>query len=258
MEVTLLNPEQIQNIFKEWGNFACECYATDKKYAERVGQKCFESEHFSGSRTEYFKFKIEDIDRGVMEQALRHEIGVRSLPFNESTYDENPSNIVKNMKSFRYVDMKDFKYTVPKLIENNKEAKLEYDTIMKRINLSKNKIIKYLTDDGIDEKQAIEDANFLLPRATQTSACIAFTLEALIHYLHKRLCTRSQTEHVELATLMRDKVLEVLPQLKDVLIPQCEYLLWCPEGDKCCGRKPTKNKLEMKLKGDLNEDYKKS
>ena len=33
IKATLLNPEQVKNIFKEWGTFACECYNTDK-YAE--------------------------------------------------------------------------------------------------------------------------------------------------------------------------------------------------------------------------------
>ena len=117
MKVTLLNPKQVENIFKEWGSFACECYATPQEYAEKVGKSCYEDEHYSGSRTEYIKFKIEGIDRGIAEQIMRHEIGVRQYPIDENTYDENPNNIVKNLKSFRYVDMNDFK-TMIMLMKN--------------------------------------------------------------------------------------------------------------------------------------------
>jgi len=246
MQVTLLNHEQVKNIFKEWGNFAATCYNTPSEFAEKVGNSCYQDEHYSGSRTEYIKFKIEGIDRGISEQIMRHEIGVRQYPIDENTYDENPTNIVKNLKSFRYVDMENFEYTIPKTIENNAEAKLEYETIMKRINISRTKIKKYLTDKGTNEKQATEDANYVLPRATNTSLCIAFTLEAFIHYLHKRLCTRTQDFHRQVANLMKKEVLNVIPQIEDRLVPQCEYLLWCPEGNRCCGMMPTK---EMLLKG---------
>lgn len=243
MKVTLLNPEQIKNIFKEWGTFACECYNTPQKYAEKVGNHCYESEHYSGSRTEYIKFKIEGIDRGIAEQIMRHEIGVRYFTVNEHTYDENPNNIVKNLKSFRYVDMDNFDYTIPTTIQNNEEALIEYETIMKRINISRIKIKNYLIEKGIKEKRAVEDSNYVLPRATNTTLTIGFTLEALIHYMHKRLCTRAQDLHRKVAIMAKDEMIKILPQLESKLVPQCEYLLWCPEGDMCCGKKPTKNEL---------------
>ena len=247
IKVTLLNPEQIKNIFKEWGTFACECYATPQKYAEKVGNNCFESGHYSGSRTEYIKFRIEGIDRGISEQIMRHEIGVRQNPIDEHTYDENPNNIIKNLKSFRYVDMDNFDYTIPTTIQNNEEAKREYETIMKRINISRNKIKNYLIEKGIKEKQAVEDANYILPRATNTTLTIGFTIEALIHYMHKRLCVRAQNLHRKVAIMMKEEVIKVLPQLEDKLVPQCEYLLWCPEGDMSCGIKPTRNELMDEL-----------
>lgn len=247
MKVTLLNPEQTKNIFKEWGTFACECYDTPVKYAERVGNKCYEDEHYSGGRTEYIKFKIEDVDRGIAEQIMRHEIGVRQTGVNEYTYDENPNNIVKNMKSFRYVDMNNFDFTVPKNIQNIPEAKEQYISLMGYINLIRNRIKDILINHGINEKRAVEDSNYTLPRATNTSLCIAFTLEALIHYMHKRLCTNTQDFHRDLAQLMKNEVIKIQPNFKDRLVPQCEYLLWCPETHRCCGRKPTKIELINKI-----------
>ena len=247
MQVTLLNPEQIKNIFKEWGNFACECYATPQKYAEKVGNSCFETEHYSGSRTEYIKFKIDGIDRGISEQIMRHEIGVRQFPIGEHTYDENPNNIIKNLKSFRYVDMNNYEYTTPITIDRIQEAKEEYDRINDEINKSRIKIKNILINNGIKEKQAVEDSNYVLPRATNTTLTIGFTIEALIHYMHKRLCTRAQDLHRKVAMMMKDEVIKVLPQLECKLVPQCEYLLWCPEGERCCGRKMSKDELINEL-----------
>ena len=247
IKVTLLNPEQIKNIFKEWGSFACECYATPQKFAEKVGNSCFESGHYSGSRTEYIKFKIEGIDRGISEQIMRHEIGVRQFPISEYTYDENPNNIIKNLKSFRYVDMNDFDYTTPITIDKIPEAKEEYDRINNEINKSRIKIKDILINNKVKEKQAVEDANYILPRATNTTLTIGFTIEALIHYMHKRLCVRAQDLHRKVAIMMKEEVIKVLPQLEDRLVPQCEYLLWCPEGDMSCGIKPTRDELMDEL-----------
>jgi len=248
MKVTLLNPDQVKNISKSWGEFACECYSTPQKYAEKVGKSCYKNEHYSGSRTEYFIFKIEGIDRGVMEQIMRHEIGVRQFPMSEYTYDENTSNIVKNLKSFRYVDMNDFDYTIPRTISNDDFAYEEYIQLMNTINNSRKYLRDRLIEIGIPEKQAIEDSNYILPRATNSTLTIGFTLEALIHYMHKRLCTRAQELHRKVAMLMKNEIINVLPELNDRLVPHCEYLLWCPEGNRSCGRKPSKEQLQDKLK----------
>ena len=32
MKVTLLNPTVLEDLYKNHGEFACECYDTDKKY----------------------------------------------------------------------------------------------------------------------------------------------------------------------------------------------------------------------------------
>jgi len=45
---------------------------------------------------------------------------------------------------------------------------------------------------------------------------------------------------------MREAVLEVAPYLEDSLVPECDYLLWCPE-DKCCGKRPTKEAVAERL-----------
>jgi len=246
VKVTLLNPDQVKNIFNVWGEFAATCYNTPSEYAEKVGNTCFEDGHFSGSRTEYIKFKIEGIDRGIAEQAMRHEIGVR-YEQGEHTYDENPAGIVKNLKSFRYVDMDNFEYTIPRSIAGNNEALDWYVGIMGDIDAARSEIKKILIRDGIPKKQAVEDANYILPRATNTSLVIAFTIEAFIHFQHKRQCVRAQHFNQQLARLMKNEVVSIVPKLESKLVPQCEYLLWCPEGNRSCGRFLTRGKLLEKL-----------
>lgn len=75
MKVEILNPEALQNLYKNHGEFACVCYNTSPEKAEQVGKSCQKSGHLSGSRCEYIKFKISDVDRGTAEQIMRHEIG---------------------------------------------------------------------------------------------------------------------------------------------------------------------------------------
>jgi thymidylate synthase ThyX len=244
MKVRLINTEQVQGLFKEWGLFATECYATPEEYAEKVGKGCFISEHYSGSRTEYIKFKISGVDRGVAEQAMRHEIGTRNHVLDEHSYDENPCNIIKNMQSFRYVAKDNFDYTTPKNIKKHQDAMDAYVMTMDFINAQRKWIQATLIEHGVPEREAVEDANYVLPRATNTSLTIGFTPEALIHYMHKRLCTCSQDFHRELARLMKAEVQKVAPELSEKLVPHCDYLLWCPETKKrSCGKHPVRQEL---------------
>ena len=262
IHVEILNPDTVRDLYKHHGEFACICYDTDKKYAERIGNACFDNGHMSGSRCEYIKFKITGIDRGTAEQAMRHEIGT-DVPFemmdnysfseiSDMIVDIPQDSIVKNMASFRYIDKTDFKYAVPKSISMCESANRLYYELMNTINRYRVMIKDALIEDGISEKRAVQDSNFVLPRATESSLVIGFTPEALIHFCHKRLCMRSQEFIRELAERMRDAVAVVNPKLSEELVAHCEHLLWCPEGVSGCGRKPTKSELKDKLSNDIH------
>ena len=253
MEAKILNPEVLESLYKNHGVFACTCYATPEKYADRVGKSCEQNGHMSGSRCEYIKFRLTDIDRGTAEQFMRHEIGT-SVPFEEmdnysfADYSElvtdvSPDQIVKNMGSFRYIDKDGFTYTTPREIEANKRAKLAYDTLMANINSSRSEIQECLENAGVDKRRAVECANFVLPRATNNTLTIGFTPEALIHFMHKRLCTRAQPEIRKQALVMKRAVEKINPEFAKELVPHCEHLLWCPEGNMSCGLRPTKAQL---------------
>lgn len=251
MNVTLLNPEVLSNLYKNHGEFARECYDTPKQYAERVGKSCEESGHMSGSRCEYIKFEIEG-DRGTLEQMMRSEIGVRYNPEEKYFYMDmietiprvSPDEIVKNMQSFRYVDKNNFTYVTPKNIQKNDKARALYQNLMSNIDTTRRLIREELIKDGINIHKAVEDANFVLPRATNTKLTIGFTPEALITFMHKRLCSRAQDEIHDIAIAMKKAVSEVNPEFAKELMPHCQYLLWCPEGKKSCGAYPTREELK--------------
>lgn len=255
MKVTLINKEEVKDLYKNHGLFACRCYGTPDKFAEKVGKSCQESGHYSGSRCEYFKFRIEEIDRGTSEQSLRHEVGVKFPIEDQDNYyfgdviDINPSNIVKNMASFRYIDKDGFTYTTPKNIQKCTTAKHYYDMLMSDINSKRRLIKQCLVEYGIEPKKATEDANFVLPRATNSEFTIGLTPEALIEFCYKRLCVRAQDEIHAVAVAMKKAVAEVLPEwAEENLVPHCQYLLWCPEGEMGCGAAPTKKELKEKLR----------
>lgn len=258
--VEILNPDLVRNIYKNHGQFACVCYNTDEKYSDKVGNACFDNGHMSGSRCEYIKFKITGIDRGTAEQVMRHEIGT-DVPYpmmdnysfsdlSNMIIDVPQDEIVKNMASFRYIDKTDFKYSVPASIEQCESANRLYYELMSTINKYR-QLIKYeLVESGISEKRAVQDSNFVLPRATESSLVIGFTPEALIHFCHKRLCVRSQEFIRDLAHKMKFEVSLLNKKLADELVPHCEYLLWCPEGTSGCGRKPTRVELLDRISPD--------
>lgn len=257
MKVELLNPEVVRDLYKNHGQFACTCYNTPEKYAKRVGESCAKSGHMSGSRCEYIKFKVSGVDRGTAEQALRHEIGTY-VPFEyqdnysfadaaDMIVDVNPGGIIKNMASFRYIDKDGFEYETPVTIANTPEAKAIYNDLMKIINDKRREIKVALEAKGVKPSVATQDANFVLPRATTTEFVIGFTPEALIHFCHKRLCSRAQEFIGKMARLMKEAVAEVNETFSQELVPHCQHLLWCPEGKHSCGMKPTKEEIKKIL-----------
>lgn len=261
MKITILNPQVLQSLFKEWGTFSRICYQSPKGKEAVIGKHCFKSGHYSGSRSIYIKFLIEDIDRGTAEQMMRTDIGQTRDPEEadnwnfshrlETHTDINPTSIVKNCLSFRYVDETGFTYYTPPVIEKNIKAKAIYEEVMRTIDEGRSKIKQALIDSGVDEHKATEDANFVLPRATTTSLCIGFTVEALLQFCHKRLCTRAQEGIREVAKAMKQAIAEYCPLLAEELVPQCDYLLYCPEA-KGCGRAPSKETARALLKQQKN------
>ena len=231
MKVELLNKNEVKDLFTHWGNFAKICYDTKTNTPEKIGKHCMNSGHYSGSRSRYFEFLVTDVPRFVIDQCVRGEIGV-----------------VKNVQSFRYVGKNSFAYEVPVEILDNKELVKKYHAHMKATLDLYEEIQNYVYEKTSFKERANEQARYVIPMATHSAFVIGFTLEALIHYCNVRLCTRTEDVHRKMATMIKDAALEQLPELSDKLVPNCKYLMWCPEGKMCCGAAPTKKELFSMVK----------
>lgn len=227
MKVEIINKEQVEQLLDIFGETACICYDTPTKFKKGVAKTVLSTGHFSGSRGQYIYFKIEDVPRSLADQMARHSVGT-----------------AVNMQSFRYVKMEDFTYYTPTIIEKIPEAKMIYENTMEVIKHDYAEIVRILNEKGIKGEKANQSARGILPMNTNTKLIMAFTLEALMNFMEKRLCVRAEEHIRKLAKLMRDEVLNILPELADKLVPACESNLWCPEGKMCCGKYPTKDQLK--------------
>lgn len=235
MNVTILNPDHAKELFYWWGMASKVCYDTKTNNPAAIGKHCMKSGHFSGSRSQYILFQIDDCPRFTIDQAVRHEDGV-----------------MKNVQSFRYVDKHSFAYEIPEEIKDNDYLLQRYHKHMiETINLYSD-IQNYVFSKTGSNERANESSRYLLPMATHASFVFGLTIEALIHFCNTRLCMRAEDKIRELAILMRDKTLEILPNLKNKLVPNCQALLWCPEGVKSCGAYPTKKKLQEMIEAKNN------
>lgn len=234
IKVTLLNAEEVKDFIRRHGEVACVCYNTNEKYAEKVGKSCMMEGHMSGSRGDFFKFEIE-CPRFTIDQIVRHEQGV-----------------FKNVQSQRYVDMDDdFSIYVPPKVVNNPilvEQYIQYEEMCK----AQYKVNRACFNDlNITGEQANDLMRTMLPIGVKSKVRIGFTLEALIHFMHKRLCVRADEPIRRVAKLMKEEVLKVQPEYAELLVPQCEDMMYCPEKHTC-GRYPSKKELKTIIKNGKN------
>ena len=230
LKVTILNPEEATRLFEYWGKASCVCYDTETETPEKVGKHCMNSGHFSGSRGRYILFQVEGCPRFTIDQAVRHEIGV-----------------MKNVQSFRYVSKDSFVYEVPSEITDNEELLAKYHAHMMKTMELYTEIQEYVFNKTESHERANEQARHVLPISTHADFVIGMTIEALIHFENARLCVRAEDKIRELAILLKKVTIELLPELKDKLVPNCQALLWCPEGKASCNAYPTKKELKRIL-----------
>lgn len=216
IKVELLNPEEVKNFIRNHGIFACQCYMSSEKYAERVGLSCLREGHTSGSRADMFKFRIY-CPRYCADQIMRHSVGTAI-----------------NCQSQRYVDMDDnFSIYVPPQVKKDPIVELLYKQYEGLCKDQYQQIREYMTQQGITGEQANDLMRTMLPIGVPCNLTMGFTVEALIHFCHKRLCKRADAPIQQVAKLMRDAVIAVEPRYEEFLVPQCQALLYCPEKHGC-------------------------
>ena len=236
MNVKILNPDAVSKLFTNWGETSAICYDTHTDDPTPIGKGCMANGHFSGSRGDFIKFLVTGIPRFTVDQAVRHEVGV-----------------FKNVQSFRYVGKDHFAYEVPVEITDNPELLAKYDKHMQDVMNLYEDIQSYVLSKGKTQERANEQARYVLPISTHTAFVIGFTVEGIIHFMHKRLCSRAEDIIRQLAVEMKKEVVKILPNLEYRLVPECQYLLFCPENKKSCGAYPKRKEVEL-----LVEQYKKN
>ena len=228
MKVEIINKEECKELFKYWGLSAVKCYNTPKKFAERVGKSCLTTGHYSGSRGRFIMFDISEVPRALVDQLVRHEVGV-----------------FKNVESGRYVNFGDFTYYTPAIIDSDETLSKLYHGHMKQTREVYKAIVKRMNELGYEGEKCFEVARGVICMNYNTGLVIGFTIEALINFMHKRLCVCSQEHIRKLALLMRKETIEVLPELDRYLVSVCEATKYCPESEKrSCKKYPQKSVLD--------------
>ena len=180
-----------------------------------------------------FTFAIEGVSRALTHQLVRHRVASFS------------------QKSQRYVNEGQFHYVIPPeikdlpdgekiFIDAMENAQKSYDALAEKLI---KKYVDVLMNDGLSEKkaksvaekQAIEDARFVLPNACETKIVMTMNTRELLHFFNQRCCNRAQWEIRDLATEMLRECRKIAPLLFAKGGPYCLEDP-CPEGSMTCGK----------------------
>ena len=180
-----------------------------------------------------FTFAIEGVSRALLAQITRHRIASYSV------------------QSQRYVRLSPFEYVVPPEVLQDEAALSAYNAAMqasadsyeKITEILKQKHFETFTAQGIPEKaarakaekQAIEDARFVLPNACETRMIMTMNTRSLYNFFNHRCCMRAQWEIRAVADQMLALVKPVAPVLFANAGPPCVSGP-CPEGKMSCGQ----------------------
>ena len=178
------------------------------------------SGHTSILEDQTLTFLIEGVDRALTHQLVRHRAGV-----------------VFQQQSQRYVEFKDgnFDYVIPQSIQVTESLKSDFEATMKYLGMMYDKFIKA----GVPA----EDARAVLPNACCTNIVMTVNLRQLGHMCNERLCSTAQLPIRMLFKEITRQTVEVLPFMKNFLVPKCEMLGYCNEPRRTCGRKKLREEV---------------
>ena len=179
---------------------------TDEKVNEFI-KKAIKSKHLSLFEHANFTFAIEGISRACSHQLVRHRL---------ASYSQ---------QSQRYVKFTDrFEYIIPETIKESKALKEKFDEVVK--------ITKKFYDEMLERNIPAEDARYILPNASETKIVVTMNARELLHFFNLRMCNRAQWEIKNLAKLMLDEVVKVVPNIFKFAGPNCA-IDFCREEHPC-------------------------
>lgn len=168
--------------------------------------------HMSPFEHASFTFAIEGISRNCSHQIVRHRV---------ASYSQ---------QSQRYVKMNG-EYVTPPIIKGDDKLNYTYDIMMNNAYNSYCKMVEKLIELGRTEKEAIEDARYILPSACTTKMEFTMNVRELLHFFKQRCCKRAQWEIRILANEMLKQCKEVSPLLFKNAGAPCST---CTEGELKC------------------------
>ena len=180
-----------------------------------------------------FTFGIEGVSRSLLAQLTRHRMASYSV------------------QSQRYVTANQFEYVLPPEIAAIPEAAEEYRRAMEEDQAHYDRLTAILKEKHLvrnlekgmsekdaaraAEKQAIEDARFVLPNACTTKIVMTMNARSLHNFFRHRCCNRAQWEIRALAEDMYKLCVDAAPHLFKHAGPPC-VCGGCPEGKMSCGK----------------------
>lgn len=189
--------------------------------------------HESPTEHVSFTFAIEGVSRALLAQITRHRIASYSV------------------QSQRYVKENTFEYVIPPAIEKLPLAQEKFEQAMQLTQQCYDELTQILKvehyntliENGIEEKQAnrqaekqaIEDARFVLPNACDTKMILTMNARSLHNFFKHRGCNRAQWEIKAVADQMLKLVVAVAPTLFQLAGPACVRGK-CHEGKMTCGK----------------------
>ena len=190
--------------------------------------------HASPTEHASFTFAIEGVSRALLAQITRHRIASYSV------------------QSQRYVRLDDFRFVIPPEVEADPASKELFLKAMREEgahylaiaeSLTKKHEAEFLAQGFSEkeahskaEKQANEDARFVLPNACETKMVVTMNARSLMNFFAIRCCNRAQWEIRALAEEMYRLVYAVAPNLFAQSGPSCVVTGRCPEGRMSCGK----------------------
>lgn len=198
---------------------ASVCYDSEPTANFKIAKGCAKTGHMSVYEHISFTFHVTGVSRALLAQLTRHR---------HASY---------SVRSQRYCDESEFEFVVPKSL--NSKFSEDVISVCAFQAAMKNAMDAY--DDILSgEDVSKEDARMVLPNACCTELYLTMNARALIESSHLRLCNRAQEEIRDMFGYMKKEVMDVCPEVADLMVPSCEInpqYPFCPEA-KSCGRHP--------------------
>ena len=196
---------------------ARQCYSRDsvpdmesvsqENMAELV-QRCIRSGHTSVLEHASFTFVISGVSRALSHQLVRHRM---------ASYSQ---------QSQRYVKAGELEYVCPPSLYESLSAERSYF-------LASLTAAECAYRDMIAAGVPAEDARFVLPQACATNVVMTMNCRELLHFMEERCCRKAQWEIRTLAWGIREKLVDVIPEVFVGHGPKCRRLGYCPEEESC-------------------------